>query len=85
MNSSEVIMMIIFKIRRIFYIHCCKNLHIFVKLEMQPLLRPRWRQVVVQCTLEYKQLDMCTQNVKCCSAQPKSSLPNHKTKQEGKV
>ena len=37
------------------------------------------------CTVKYKQLETCTQNVQCCSARPKSILPDPKTEQEGKV
>ena len=37
------------------------------------------------CTVEYKQLETCTQNVQCCSAWSKPILPDPKIKQEGKV
>ena len=43
------------------------------------------RVAPVICTVEYKKLETCTQNVHCCSARPKPILPDPKTKQEGEV
>ena len=66
---------VVFKIQRIFYIHCCqpcKTLHIFCKI----------RKEVNATSTEDR---LWTQNVQCCSARPKLILPNPKTKQESKV